>query len=171
MTPRVHIRPLDPHTERHLAADVYARCADYVSMETGEPPGETHVTEFFEDVPPGRTLDDALKLGIFDDDRAAIGLIDIFRGYRKPGDWYIGLLMIDPAVRGQGIGRWVLEWIAGAARADGATRLLLCVLEENGRARAFWEKQGFTLHRVTPPWTSGRKTHIRFELQRPVVQL
>ncbi len=161
------IRALQPRTERELAASLMERCSDYIVLETGEPPGDSYVTEFFEDVPPGSRIDDALKLGVFEAERI-VGLLDIYRGYPQIDDWYIGLLLLDPAARNRGLGGRVLDWIVEAARAERAQRLLLCVLEGNPRGRRFWERYGFRLLRTVPPSGTGSKAHGRIELQRPV---
>ncbi|MCR9137985.1 MAG: GNAT family N-acetyltransferase [Alphaproteobacteria bacterium] len=162
------VRPLDPIADRQAVLSVFKSCADYVLLETGEEPGEANVTEFFEEVAPGLRVADALKLGVFDHDERLVGLIDIGPGYPEAGDWYLGLMMIDARFRNRGLGRQALNWVLDAARKAGAERLLLCVLEENPQGRAFWEREGFVLRRTTPPWTAGTKTHVRFELERPV---
>ena len=163
------IRPLDPRSDRELAARVLRRCDDYVRLETGRPPDDDYLTEFFEDVPPGRRVEDVLKLGVFEGSRI-VGLLDIYRGYPQPDDWYIGLMLFVDTARNKGLGRRALDWIVEAARAERARRLLLCVLEHNPRARAFWQRHGFTVLRTVPPSGSAAKAHIRIEMQKPLLE-
>lgn len=45
---------------------------------------------------------------------------------------------------GRGIGQSLLAWLEQAARDDGAERLLLEVRADNDRARAFYDRAGFS---------------------------
>lgn len=165
-TSNIEIRKLDPVADFDFAMNVFERCADYVLLETGEPPSRANVTEFFEGRPPSKEATDKVLLGICDEHRNGVGLIDIIQGYPEPSDWYIGLLMIDPDQRGRGLGKRAVDWVVESARNADVSRLLLCVLDENPRGHAFWIREGFVKRQTTPPWTAGKKTHIRYELMR-----
>ena len=60
----------------------------------------------------------------------------------------ICLLAVEPARRGQGIGRALVEAAIAEARARGARRLTLRVLETNSRARLLYEAAGFEVEGV-----------------------
>lgn len=53
-------------------------------------------------------------------------------------------LYVDPFFQGGGVGRALLEHAVALARKTGKRECLLWVLEENCRARAFYEQFGFT---------------------------
>jgi GNAT superfamily N-acetyltransferase len=62
-------------------------------------------------------------------------------------------LYVVPGAWGTGAGRRLLETALDAMRARGATEAVLWVLEANGRARRFYEREGWTLEggtRTTP---------------------
>jgi GNAT superfamily N-acetyltransferase len=139
----VQIRALDPDRDRPAVRDFYRRAADYVRLETGAEPDEDTLRDFFEGVPPGGNLAESAKLGLFADDGRLAAIADLAFGFPEPGDAFIGLLLVDPADRGAGLGRALLERLEQHARARGAPRLLLAVLDANPRGRAFWEREGF----------------------------
>ncbi len=60
-----------------------------------------------------------------------------------PRAWHLVSMWVSPALRGSGVAGRLVEAVAAAARADGATRLLLWVTEVNERGRAFYGRLGF----------------------------
>lgn len=164
----VTFRYLTQEKDTALALQVFKACQDYIDLETGQAATLENVKIFFEERPPKVAPDAKISLGITDANGTGIGLMDVLRGYRKTTDWYIGQLMLTPEARGRGLGKEALDWVSNLARTEGARRLLLCVVEENKRGQAFWEREGFTIRKKTPPWTNGRKTHTRHELMRPL---
>ena len=57
--------------------------------------------------------------------------------------WHLVSMWVSPALRGSGLAEQLVQAVAGAARADGATRLILWVTEVNERGRAFYGRLGF----------------------------
>lgn len=164
----VTFRYLTQEADSELALEIFKASQDYLDMETGQKATLENVKVFFEELPPKVSPDAKISLGITDGNGNGIGLMDVVRGYRRTTDWYIGQLMLTPEARGRGLGKEALEWVSNLARSEGARRLLLCVVEENVKGRAFWEREGFTLRKKTPPWTTGVKTHERYELVRSI---
>ncbi|MBV8827024.1 MAG: GNAT family N-acetyltransferase [Bradyrhizobiaceae bacterium] len=144
--------------------DLSQRCADYALMLTGQPPDRDASAAFFAAVPDGKTLADMWKLGVFDSAGKLVALADVAREHPAPGTWYIGLLLIDPTVRGRGVGAAVVRGVKQEAARNGAVRLMLSVVTENERALKFWKTQGFSVTRDLPPKRFGRKQHARVEL-------
>lgn len=77
------------------------------------------------------------------------------RGWKKPVGYglilrmtsevpVLGLALID-AFQGQGLGTRLLEFLIVCVRSQGAGRVKLTVLEENGRARYLYRKMGFRI--------------------------
>lgn len=159
------IRTLDPQTDGEAMLDLYRRTADYIDLESGRAPSRSLVEEFFADAPPGGDAATSLKLGLFEEGRLA-GVADLAFGYPEPLDAYLGLLMLAPEARGQGLGRRFLRHAEDAARGRGATRLLLAVLEANLRGRAFWEREGFGSPKAYPAVPVGNRTHVRIRLEK-----
>ena len=165
MTPT--IRPLHALTDRPAVTDLVARAADYVLLETGLPPDDTFVDEIFHGLPPGVGPEAVIALGLC---RGPVldGVASIAFGWPEPADAYLGLMLLDPKARGQGLGPILLEASLDAARGRGATRMLLAVLDENPRARTFWERMGFAHLLTVPPGPIGAKMHIRHRMGRMV---
>ena len=146
--------------------DLYDRAADFVILESGTEPSDTMVAEFFTDCPPGSDLAASCKLGMFISGGALVAIADMAFGYPETDDAYIGLLLIDQNCRGMGLGRTFLDHLTATARARNATRLLIAVLDENTRGRAFWEREGFRLLQSIPDFKAGRKTHVVHRMWR-----
>jgi ribosomal protein S18 acetylase RimI-like enzyme len=72
-----------------------------------------------------------------------VAALDLVDGYPDPGNWYVSLLVLDPAARGGGLGRAIWAATERWIRARGATQARLIVQTQNPRARAFWESLGF----------------------------
>jgi GNAT superfamily N-acetyltransferase len=75
----------------------------------------------------------------------------------KPG-LYLEDLYIQPAHRGTGLGKALLEHLAGLAVERGCGRFEWCVLDWNERAIGFYEGMGAT---VMPDWRLCRITGDR----------
>lgn len=164
---RAVIRHLDATTDSAAVADLARRGADYIRLETGEDPGPDWAQEFFDDRPPGDGPYRCLYLGAERDGQLS-GLMSMAFGWPEPTDAYIGLLLLDPADRGRGVGAEIVAAAKRIAREAGAARLLIAVLDANPRGRAFWERQGFR-HIVTLPERSfGRARHVPHRMAMPL---
>ncbi len=75
----------------------------------------------------------------------------------------MGLLLLDPAVRGRGLGRRLMAAFERWAAGRGARRVMLSVVHENASALRFWAAIGYRKERELPPAQFGRKTHARTE--------
>ena len=61
----------------------------------------------------------------------------------SPTGWWLHLLAVHPAFRGQNLGGELLTRMADLARAQGGTTLLLAVVEGNLPAIRLYERLGF----------------------------
>lgn len=53
---------------------------------------------------------------------------------------YLEDLFVDPAVRGEGVGRALLEWLRNSMRAEGWARLYWMTRRDNATARALYDR-------------------------------
>ncbi|MGH1423160.1 MAG: GNAT family N-acetyltransferase [Pseudooceanicola sp.] len=60
-----------------------------------------------------------------------------------PGYLLMDGIMVDQSARGQGVGTALLSAVKAHAIAQGCNRVRLDVIEDNTRARALYERQGF----------------------------
>lgn len=165
MVANLRIRPLGQGQDDSAVFDLFQRCADYVMLEEGQPPRLAKVNAFFTDIVPGGDLARAVKLGV-ERDGKLYGIADMGFGYPNPKDAYIGLLMLDPAVRDQGVGPRVLAHLSKVARERGAERLLVAVLQANPRGQAFWQREGFAMEKVFEPRAEDPVQHRRIRMTR-----
>lgn len=159
------IRLLDPATDALAVRDLFLRASDYVDLVWGEPPGPVQDEDFWRTAPPGADPAATLRLGLVEGERLQ-GIAELAFGYPETSDAYLGLLLLAPDVRGQGLGPLMLHHVEEAARARGARRLLLSVLEANPRARAFWLREGFGSPVSFPPRSVGQRTHVATRLAK-----
>jgi GNAT superfamily N-acetyltransferase len=132
---------------------IYDRSGDYFRL-IGTPAGDA--VELWEGLPPEA---DPAKLSIHAVcDPEAVGVVALLRDWPRPATWLIGLLLLEPAARGRGLGRRVVAELEARARAAGADRLRIAVIPGNDPALAFWQGLGFT---PVPP--AAGSTALAFE--------
>jgi ribosomal protein S18 acetylase RimI-like enzyme len=158
------IRALTPETDTAALRDLFARAADYVMLETGQPPGDSQITGFFTGAPPGIDPATSLRLGMFLPGGQLVAIADLAFGYPNPDDAYIGLLLIDPNHRGKRLGQQMLGHVFASASTRKARRILIAVLEDNPKAQRFWQKMGFVEDLRGPPTQMGSKTHVQIRM-------
>lgn len=165
-----HALELLSPAEAPAVFDLYARCADYFLLQDGEVATRSDADELFTDVPPGRSPEHQHVLGL-----RAGGRLDavaaLLADYPQAGEWYLGLLLIVPERRGQGLGRELYASIEHWSMRQGATRMLLAVLEENASAYRFWRSLGFRTVRKVDAASFKQKVHRRYELARPLTRI
>ena len=161
----VTIRPLDPVTDAARVDAFWHDAADYIRLERDEDPHPGLTMEFFTDTPPGCAP--GLKFGLFDGARLC-GIADLAFGSPGPADAYLGLMMLAAHTRGRGLGPRFLRALEAEARARRAAALYLAVLDANPRGRAFWEREGFTLHEADRSVTLGPKTQTACRMVKPL---
>lgn len=145
--------------------DLFRRCEDFFVLQDGEPPVPADADELFSDVPPSKRPEDQHVLGFRRDgklDALAALLVD----YPDRGSWYVGLLIVDPIVRGQGLGREIYSSLEGWASKHGARRILAGIVRENVAALRFWRSIGFEPLRIVGPRTFKGKAHLIDEFAR-----
>ena len=123
--------------------DLLERCQDFNRMVSGEDTGPSDGLALLEDCPPQTDPADKFVFGLEGEDGRLLGLVDLIFDYPKPGICWIGLQLLDPAVRGQGIGRAFYTAVEGWAARRGAQHVRLGVVEQNRAGYGFWQALGF----------------------------
>jgi ribosomal protein S18 acetylase RimI-like enzyme len=125
------------------AAEV-ARLLHDFNAEFDEPsPGVETMTERYEDLISKREMV-VLLAGEGPDGFAQLRFRPWVYSAGQNAHCYLEELYVVPALRGQGIGRALLEAAMDAARAEGATQMELGTAETDTAARALYESVGFT---------------------------
>jgi len=159
---------VDPYTTRTLGLrdvaelqDLYERCSDFHEVEQGVPTLPDAAERLLSTVPEGKDEADKLVLGVRSGDGRLVGVLDLIRDLPAEGEWWLGLLMLDPAERRRGLGAALVKALANAIRDVGGGAVSLGVLEQNTAAGRFWERLGFVeLRRSAYEARSGRRSRV-----------
>lgn len=116
-----------------IAEALCLRCSGYYILHDGVLPSTEKVKEIFTVLPPDKSYEDKFVLGIFKNSNNLIGIIDVVKNFPVDGQWIIGLLIIDPKERGNGLGKKVHEALAEWAVKLGAKSFRIGVIADNHR--------------------------------------
>ena len=94
-------------------------------------------------LPPGKTPEDKLFLGLFQGERLT-AVMDLILGYPEADSAWMGWFILSPACQGRGVGSSILRDVEAALRAAGFRELRLAVDRGNPQSWAFWTKNGCT---------------------------
>ena len=136
------------------------KCADYSLLVAGFPPKPSAAVSLLADYPPGKTLADKFVIGFSTEQYRLFGVLDAVRDYPRQGDWWLGLLLLDPAQRNKGLGKRIVQSFEHWVSEQGARRIFLGFLEENQKACRFWRTMGFEIVGRQPVRQFGNLTHV-----------
>jgi GNAT superfamily N-acetyltransferase len=136
-------------TEEPLVQALCERCADYIELVAGLPPSPELARDLHTLLPAGKGYEDKILIGIFAGPAELVGLLDAVRDYPTQGVWFLGLLLLEPARRGQGLGEKLYRAFEGWAKAS-----------------RFWQRLGFEEIERRPPEVFGAKESIFILMSR-----
>jgi len=148
--------------------ELFIKCADYALIVTGEAVSPAAAEQTFKLIPAGKSPDDKFVFGIVDRWKSIVGVLEGMRNYPEDDAWWIGLLMLAPEVRRQGIGRTILDGFSKYVRSCNGSAIMLGVVEDNRVAYSFWRAVGFEVVRKTEPHRYGKKTQAVYIMRRAV---
>ncbi len=127
-----------------LIRELGERCLEHIELHYGAPPDPGQlIRDVLTDLPPGKTLGDKFGMGVFDGAERLVGAIDVIRDYPEPREWYLGLLVLDPGQRNQGLGTKLMDALTRWLLQRDAAWLRLTVSEHNPAGQRFWKREGF----------------------------
>jgi ribosomal protein S18 acetylase RimI-like enzyme len=94
------------------------------------------------------------------DDATPLGMAGAYRD--DGGRWNVISMWVDPAARGRGIGRALLDSVVAFAREHGAEEVALGVTDGNDAARTLYETYGFTDNGDFEPLASNPTLNVRY---------
>lgn len=155
------IRSIDPDRDRVAAQDLCDRAADYIILETGNPPKPDYAAKLMVEAPRTLPSRDVFAFGA-DVDGRLVGIVTCLRNFYADREWYMGLLLLDPAARNAGLGARMARHVFDTAQAQQARCIRVAVLDANPKGRRFWERQGFSHERTVPgdPAGDGHMRHV-----------
>jgi RimJ/RimL family protein N-acetyltransferase len=167
--PQYSICRLQPEHSQALQK-LFEACADFAMLVEGEAVSPTAAQDFFQSMPSGWSFKDKFLYGLLDQQGEMVAVLESIRHYPQEATWWIGLLMLAPRVRGQGLGQKIVEGFVEHAAKEGSQSIMLGVVEENLAAYRFWQKVGFELVRTTEPRQFGRKTQKVYVMRSDLPQ-
>ncbi|MER6612144.1 GNAT family N-acetyltransferase [Streptomyces xantholiticus] len=75
-------------------------------------------------------------------------LLALFERHPTPGQLVMDGIAVDPDIRGRGVGSLLIEEVAAVAAEQACREIRLDVIDTNPRARALYERRGFTAVRT-----------------------
>src|SRR4051812_43110782 len=79
------------------------RCEAFEILVTGHPPDPHAAEDLVVEVPPDHPLRDKLVIGVWTS-QGLTAAVDLLRHFPAERDWYLGLLLVAPEARNQGLG-------------------------------------------------------------------
>ncbi|MDJ0571791.1 MAG: GNAT family N-acetyltransferase [Pleurocapsa sp. MO_192.B19] len=148
---------------------LYEQCNDFALLTDGVAFSPTAACEEFDTVPEGKTPEDNYIFGLFERNHILVGMIGSFKHYPDNQTWWLGMMMLAPIQRGQGLGtdfyRAFEHWLS----AQGTQQISLCAIEANELGLRFWQKMGFKITRTISSRQFGIKTHKLYVLSRTAI--
>ena len=151
-----HTRLLTPEDLRDLQA-LFERAADYFEIATGRPPAQDEAPRAFVGGPPNKSVNDKRTIGVFSQDGALVGVLDAVTDWPGQGAWTMGMLLLDPASRGRGLGTALLAAYEHWAASEGARRLQTAVVWHHERGLRFLEDAGYQRENTLPDYDAGSR--------------
>jgi RimJ/RimL family protein N-acetyltransferase len=135
------------------------KCSDYYILHDGVLPSKEDIDEIFTVLPPNKNNEDKFVLGIYKFDYELVGIVDIVKDFPSGGEWMLGLMLIEPDERGNGLGGIVHEALIKWAIKLRAKSFRVGVIEDNYKGINFWSALGYKKNKeVNMNFT--KNTHI-----------
>lgn len=150
-------RLLKPSDLRDLQT-LLERAADYFLITTGSAPASDEAERAFVGGPPTKSVEDKRTIGVFTTDNEMVGVLDAIVGWPKEGEWSMGMLLLDPAHRGAGLGSAVLDAYEEWATREGARRFQTAVVSQHGPGIGFLERAGYRRTSVLEDSSGGGRS-------------
>jgi ribosomal protein S18 acetylase RimI-like enzyme len=147
---------------------LFERCSDYFWIVDGHEVSPSAAEETFFAGPPDKSPEDKYRFGLFDPQGKLLSYLEGFKLYPDDATWWIGLLVIDPTIRGKGIGRKLVDGLARYVEQQGGKAMMLGVVQDNQPAYEFWQRMGFRNHAKSEPRQFGQKWQVVQVMRREV---
>ncbi|GAB78478.1 Acetyltransferase (GNAT) family protein [Austwickia chelonae] len=131
-----------PHEADVLA--LFGRCEDYFVAATGFPAAAGDVQSLFYSLPPGVDLE-MKRLLVIRDGNTVVGLVDVIDNYPDVDSCSVGIFLIEPGSRRQGLGRHMALRLAEELRRLGRKRVTATCPRDWAPGIAFLEHLGFQI--------------------------
>lgn len=118
------------------------RCGEFFGLLDGAPVTAESLRQDMAELPPRCTPEQKHFAALWKDSAPWI-VLDLVEGWPRPKTLFVGLFVMDPALRRHGVGRAVMTAVLKAAKGAGFDRSRLACLLDNPNGHAFWQAMGF----------------------------
>lgn len=122
---------------------LFERCTAFFQLVHGAPPRPDEASRWLAEAMPGHAAADRRAFGLLDDEERLVGAVDVVRDHPAAGEYWLGTMVIEPSIRGVGLGAWFHAQLLAWIRAQGACGVQLRVLGQNPGAVRFWAREGY----------------------------
>ena len=136
---------------------LFDRSTDYFEIATGAPPAKDEAARAFVAGPPSKSVDEKRTVGVFDRSDELIGVLDAIVDWPDPGVWAMGMLLLEPASRGSGLGTAVLKAYETWAGGLGASQFRTAIVSHHERGRRFLEGRGYWCASTVDDYNAGAR--------------
>jgi GNAT superfamily N-acetyltransferase len=145
-----HLRPPDLVALQRL----FVRAADYFMLSTGAPPAPDEAERAFVAGPPTKPVNAKRVIGLFTTD----------------GTWSMGMLLLEPAHRGRGLGSRLLAAYETWARTQGARQFRTALVAHHHAGIQFLERAGYTRESALADYDAGATRPTILFLAKPAAR-
>ncbi len=138
------------------------KCSDYLTFQDEEPVKLSEAQDLFKARPDGVVDKDKVIFGIFNDQKQLVGVFDLIKSFSGQRTLSLGLMLIDPVSRRQGIGNKAYNLLEEWAIYKQFNKVRLGVLFGNEKGLRFWKSMGYTS-------TEEVRTQMRPNLSKQVM--
>lgn len=140
--------------------DLRTRAADFFCELGDDPPTPESFQSDLDELPEGFSRSDEVIYRAYRDGRL-LGYAEVLRGYERADQWTVGIVLVDAAGRGSGIGHTIVEAIATDALHAGMGSLAAGVIALRKRSLSFWRREGLAREvRRRPITVAGTATEV-----------
>ncbi|MFF4016043.1 GNAT family N-acetyltransferase [Streptomyces sp. NPDC001843] len=153
------IRPLQPEDEAGVS-HVLAACDDYLVAATGSTALPADVQSLYYSLPDGADFDQKHLLVLLRED-APVGLVDAVEGHPEPSTCSVGLFLVVPQARGEGLGTRAAQHLLREAEARGTRRVTATCPQSWAPGITFLERLGFAVRQPGPQQSATVGNRLR----------
>ena len=149
-----HSRLLNPPDIPALQS-LFEKAADYFELATGLTPAADEARRAFVAGPATKAVDDKRVIGAFDSQDVLVGVLDALVDFPGDGEWTMGMLLLEPAHRGSGLGGAFLDEYERWAAECGARRFHTALVAHHEPGARFLEARGYVRQRELEGYDAG----------------
>lgn len=136
------IRTLD---DKMKALQIYTSDEAFFRASTSEPISMETIDNDKSALPPQTHFTQKKYRLIYFEDRL-IGVVDYIYDYPAVGSVYVGLLLLDKQLQGNGLGKQFMVFFESKIRQEGYNEIYLSVIDSHVKSKQFWTTMGFNAY-------------------------